>query len=250
MGKIEAEAIIFDYGNTLIFDPFEKILNKKIRKFWTILRKFGYRISKRKIFKSWCEANKNVNYPHITHFAQEEPIIKEALKNLDVKSSHLPLLAKEFLRIYRKELENVYKKDTRKKELKRLLKYFKDRGKKLGVISNGRQFDVKNATKWYGIHRYFDFIIASEKVGVEKPNEKIFEYALNIVKKPPEKVVYIGDDPKKDIEPAKKLGMKAILFIPPKKFRKEMPWRKYKVKISVKPDAVIRKISQLKEIVK
>jgi HAD superfamily hydrolase (TIGR01549 family) len=243
------EVVIFDYGNTLVFDPFEKILNRKIREFQATLKKFGYRIGKKKIFKSWCEANKNINYPHITHFAQEEPIIKEALKNLNVKSSHLPLLAKEFLKIYRKELKNVYKKDTRKKDLKSVLKYLKEKGKILGVISNGRQFDVNNAAKWYGIYGYFDFIITSEKVGVEKPNEKIFKHALSIVKKPPEKVVYVGDNPKKDIESAKKLGMKAILFVPPKKFRKEMPWRKYRIKISVKPDATIRKISQLKEII-
>jgi len=41
--------------------------------------------------------------------------------------------------------------------------------------------------------------------------------------------------------------MKAILYIPPKKYRKTTSWRNYNVKVV--PDAKITKISQLLKII-
>jgi HAD superfamily hydrolase (TIGR01549 family) len=247
--KIQVEAVVFDYGNTLVLDPFEDILKNKIKDFQNVLRKFGYSFSKRKIFSCWNEANREINYPHITHFAQEEPIVVEALKKLNVKNKHINLISKKFLSIYRKEWKIIYKNSKRKKELKTVLSFLKSKGKVLAILSNGRKFDVENGTKWLGVYNYFDFIISSEEIGVEKPDKKAFEYILNKLNKQPEKVVYVGDDYSKDIVPTKKLGMKAILYIPPKKFRKSMPWRNYDTNISVEPDAKIKKLSDLMKII-
>jgi len=249
MKKIQVETVVFDYGNTLVFDPFENIVKNKLEDFKNILKKFGYKFSNKRVFEVWYNANKNINYPHITHFAQEKPIIIDALKKLNIKPSDMLSIASRFLTTYRKELEHVYRNDKRNKELKDTLNYLKNKGKTMAVLSDGRQFDVNNAVKWCGISKYFDLIVSSEKVGVEKPDKKAFEYVLNGLRKLPENTVYIGDNPMRDVEGAKKLGMKTILFIPPRKFRKQMPWRKYKVKISVEPDMIIKKFSDLKKVI-
>jgi HAD superfamily hydrolase (TIGR01549 family) len=248
MEKIKVKAVIFDYGNTLFLDPFFDVLKLKMSEFQRILRKKGYKFSSNQIIKNWSMVNKEINYPHLTHFAQEEPVVREALHKLGIKKSDIPSLPKMFLKIYRDGYREIYKKDPRRKEVEATLIYLKNKGKKLGVFSDGRKFDVKTAMELHGVAKYFDFIIASEEIGVEKPNPLVFKFLMKKIKESPENTVYIGDYPIKDVAGAKKVGMKAILYIPPKKYRISFPWRNYDEKIKIKPDAIIKKISELKHI--
>lgn len=59
----------------------------------------------------------------------------------------------------------------------------------------------------------WDFGVFSGLEGIEKPNPKIYEIALeragNIA---PEEALHIGDSIRKDYEPAKSIGMHAILL--------------------------------------
>jgi putative hydrolase of the HAD superfamily len=65
-------------------------------------------------------------------------------------------------------------------------------GLKLGIVSNadGR---VASDAKRFGLARFFDVIIDSQVVGVEKPNPKIFKLALDALGVPPEEAMYAGD---------------------------------------------------------
>lgn len=57
----------------------------------------------------------------------------------------------------------------------------------------------------------FKTVITSEEIGVEKPHEKIFELLITRLGNPaPEHVTLVGDSLKNDIEPAIKLGWRAI----------------------------------------
>ena len=60
-----------------------------------------------------------------------------------------------------------------------------------------------------GISDYIDFVITSEEVGAEKPSKRIFYAALDKLNCDPGEAVMIGDDLKKDISGAEKLGIKA-----------------------------------------
>lgn len=55
-------------------------------------------------------------------------------------------------------------------------------------------------------------LVTSEEAGVEKPAPEIFSLCLEKLKLPPEEVCCIGDDLHKDIEGARAVGMRAILF--------------------------------------
>ena len=59
----------------------------------------------------------------------------------------------------------------------------------------------------------WDFGVFSGLEGVEKPNPKIYEIALeragNIA---PKEALHIGDSMRKDFEPAKSIGMHALLL--------------------------------------
>lgn len=85
---------------------------------------------------------------------------------------------------------------------------------KLHIITNGFeevQFKKLNNSN---IHHYFATVTNSERVGVKKPNPKIFNYALEQAKTIPQKSVMIGDNLEADIQGAKAVGMNTIFFNP------------------------------------
>lgn len=91
-----------------------------------------------------------------------------------------------------------------------ILKYFKKKGYKLGVITNGiRKWQVKRL-KATGLKKYFDYIITTSEIGYEKPHKGVFEFALKQAKVKPAEAIMIGDNPIRDIAPANKLGMTTV----------------------------------------
>jgi len=79
----------------------------------------------------------------------------------------------------------------------------------LGVISNGNA-DVNHI----GIGHLFNFILSSEKVGVAKPHPDIFHQAIKLSGVNANEIVYVGDDPKRDVLGALSSGLHAIWFNP------------------------------------
>jgi HAD superfamily hydrolase (TIGR01509 family) len=87
-------------------------------------------------------------------------------------------------------------------------------GFKLGVISNsdGR---VVEALEVAGLRQYFDVIIDSALVGLEKPDPRIFRAALEALGVEPEEALYVGDRYEVDVRGAEAAGIRGVLFDPP-----------------------------------
>lgn len=82
------------------------------------------------------------------------------------------------------------------------------------VLSNGFnevQFKKINNS---GLAPYFDSIILSEEIGINKPKPEIFRYALNKTGSERKSSVMIGDNWSTDIEGAKNCGIDQIWFNP------------------------------------
>ncbi len=80
------------------------------------------------------------------------------------------------------------------------------------LLSN-LNIDMKDKIiKDLGLDRYFKHMIFSNDVGVLKPNPAIYKVAIEKLKLKPESLLFI-DDSQDNIEGAKKLGLKTILFI-------------------------------------
>ena len=90
-----------------------------------------------------------------------------------------------------------------------LLEYLKSKRYKLGIIANQKQ-GLKNRLEKFGVLKYFDIVLASEEVGVSKPNRKIFELALSKVNCKANECFMIGDRLDNDIVPANQIGIKTI----------------------------------------
>ena len=101
-----------------------------------------------------------------------------------------------------------------------------------------------------GLGKYFEKVISSESVGFDKPDPKIFRHLFNVVGLPEGRIVYVGDDPERDIKPSKEMGMKDVMLELPKSMTAES-WRNYnfRLKGDEKPDHVIRGFRELLEII-
>ena len=81
---------------------------------------------------------------------------------------------------------------------------------KMHIITNGFEEVQHRKLKNSNLLPFFDEIITSEKVGVKKPNPRIFEYALDITGAVNGESVMIGDNFEADILGAKNMGMQVI----------------------------------------
>jgi putative hydrolase of the HAD superfamily len=91
-----------------------------------------------------------------------------------------------------------------------VLRRLKEMGAKIYVVSNWdiELAKVLNDLGWSG---YFDEVIASAVVGIEKPEGEIFEEALRVGKVSRSRVVHVGNDPITDIEGASEAGIDTVL---------------------------------------
>jgi putative hydrolase of the HAD superfamily len=84
-------------------------------------------------------------------------------------------------------------------------------GLRLGVVSNsdGR---VEQALEAAGLRQYFDVVIDSTLLGVEKPDPRIFHAALQALGVAPEEALYVGDLYEVDVVGARSAGIEAVLL--------------------------------------
>ena len=89
----------------------------------------------------------------------------------------------------------------------------KGKGYQLGVISNsdGRLETLLNEV---GLAEYFSVIVDSHVVGFEKPDPRIFHWALERTGVTPNEAVYVGDFYSLDVVGARRVGLDAILLDP------------------------------------
>ena len=93
------------------------------------------------------------------------------------------------------------------------LTYLKDRYT-LHLISNGFKEACEKKLKHSNLSIYFETIVISEIIGINKPDRRIFEHALNNGKAIKDEAVMIGDNIDADVRGAQNAGLEAIFFNP------------------------------------
>ena len=93
------------------------------------------------------------------------------------------------------------------------LTYLKDKYR-MYVISNGFKESTEMKIHNNGLGIYFDHVIISEVVGINKPDKAIFDHALGLAQATVSESMMIGDSIEADIRGAQDFGMKAIYFNP------------------------------------
>lgn len=102
-----------------------------------------------------------------------------------------------------------------------MLEELKNEDYRLHIITNGfkevQHIKLSNS----GLTPYFDLILCSEEVGMNKPNREIFQYAQAQTDCKTQHAIMIGDDMKADVVGALNAGWSAIHFDPERKLQKE-----------------------------
>jgi putative hydrolase of the HAD superfamily len=117
-----------------------------------------------------------------------------------------------------------------------LLEYLRPKYR-MYILSNGFVELQSRKMATAGIKRYFDDIILSEEIGVNKPRPELFEYALKKAGAKLEESIMIGDMFDTDIVGAANIGMDQIFFNP-----------KQMTGTSFKPTYEVRQLLEIKEI--
>lgn len=232
------KVIFFDMGNTLLHFHYGKLDDEKDMQgliyLTKYLNKFNSNITldevKNGFYESWMEGIKDRK---IT--LTEYPI--EDFLNCFLEKYKLNLNLKQCIEainlFYTEYREQVYFENN----ICNTLKTIKDKGYKIGVISNTCYYDevMKECFRKAGIYSFIDNFTFSYSLGIGKPNIQIFKTAIREMKITPIEAVMVGDNLKSDIKPALDLGMRTI-------------WLNHKNKnISgdITPNLIISSISEL-----
>ena len=92
-----------------------------------------------------------------------------------------------------------------------VLEELRNRGLLLGMISNAGTA-YKKPFFALGLDQYFDQVIFSCDVGLQKPDERIYKHLLRSAGVAPPHALMVGDKLDRDVYPPKAIGMQAVLL--------------------------------------
>ena len=87
------------------------------------------------------------------------------------------------------------------------------RGFLLGVVSNGCG-NVDRLCQEFGYSPYVSVIVDSRRVGISKPDRRIFEHAVSHLGVPAAQTLAVGDSFDRDIVPARRAGLRTAWLQP------------------------------------
>ncbi|HSI72673.1 MAG TPA: HAD-IA family hydrolase [Fimbriimonas sp.] len=82
-------------------------------------------------------------------------------------------------------------------------------GIEMAVISNW-DYSLHRCLRMFELESYFKVRLASLEEGIEKPDSRLFEIALEQLGATPDETVHVGDDPIDDVEGARRAGLRAV----------------------------------------
>lgn len=92
-----------------------------------------------------------------------------------------------------------------------LLRSLRERGYRLGLLTNGAESQQLDKLARTGLDEAFDAVCVSERIGVQKPDQRAFTLLAERLGVDPQACVFVGDDPEKDVRGARRAGMHAVL---------------------------------------
>jgi len=194
--KSNIKAVIFDVGGVLVLGK-----NTKTGKNNRTLGVHEYVVKKLKIsLDQWFDSIDSAYSDSIEGKVSKEKTLKIIAKNNKISQDKLEKILKKAYRNHFVQNKQLFEQAFKLKQL----------GYKIAVLSD--QWPIsKEAIMPDKLYKKFNPVIVSCNVGVRKPNPKIYKITLKSLKLPAKACLFI-DNQTWNIKPAKKLGMKTILF--------------------------------------
>lgn len=134
---------------------------------------------------------------------------RRVLADAGCKAPYDKVLARHLDRVY---LECLGQLGTLVPGARDLLLYLRKKGYKTGVLSNGFHEVQHNKLHSAGIDDLIDLVVLSDDIGINKPDSRLFDYAVNSAGTDPQHSLMIGDNPDTDIAGAIRSGWHSIYF--------------------------------------
>lgn len=83
----------------------------------------------------------------------------------------------------------------------------RERGYRLGIITNGTAYNQARKIDHTGLQTYMDLVVLAGEEGIQKPDPRLFRMAAARLGVPCECCVFVGDNPHADIQGARDAGM-------------------------------------------
>jgi len=101
------------------------------------------------------------------------------------------------------------------------LPQLKEKGLKMGLITNGLQSHTKGVLPQVGLQDYFDVVVMVDTLRKMKPDVEVFNYALEKLKMAPSEAFFTGDEIETDYKGAQRSGLNVFLIDRDGKIRDE-----------------------------
>jgi len=169
------KAIIFDaYGTLFDVNSAAEKCKDKIGSKW---EKFADYWRTTQLEYTWLRSlmNRHKDFLQVT----EESLYK-SMKKFEIDLS------------MKNELLSLYKVLSTFKEVPEVLKKLKEKKYKLGILSNGTPYLLEELIKSNNLQNIFDDVFSIEKVGIYKPDSKVYEIPIRKYKIKKEEVVFLS----------------------------------------------------------
>ena len=206
------KAIIFDVGGVL---EIGKVNLKQLQNKHYHTGVHEYIAKKLKIpMDQWIDSMNTSYELSMQGKISREKTLNTIAKNNNISSTKL-----------RKIIFKAHKRNfkTNKQLFKQAFK-IKQLGYKIAVLSDQWHLSYDAVMKNNKLFKKFNPVIVSCKVGIRKPNPKIYQLTLKKLKLKPEECLFI-DNQKWNLLPAKELGIKTILFKNNKQLFENKIWK-------------------------
>lgn len=87
----------------------------------------------------------------------------------------------------------------------------KEQGLLLGIVSDAPRMQAWLRLAEMNLTEFFDLVIALEDTGQKKPSKLPFRQAIKKLRIKPKEILFVGDNPERDIKGAKSVGMHTAL---------------------------------------
>lgn len=191
------KVILFDLGGVYLNRGIWKFREDYIVKNFDVTNEQVINIMIKKYYK-----------PYFSGKMSEEEFWKKSLSDLSIKVN--------WKELSKKLLDSFDVQNGMPELIKKLKNTYK-----VGLLSDQTKEWWPYLDKKYKISENFDFVIISYKTGFHKPEKEIYELSIKEAGCKPEEILFI-DDLEHNLEPARKLGIKTILFKNPIQIKEDL----------------------------
>lgn len=238
------KAVIFDLGNTLLYfeGDWAEVFSRADQMMFDSLARSGLQLERQAFTATFRQRladyhqQREVDYKeHSTHW-----ILKDTLSAFGYPDAGEPVLRDALAALYAASQEYWVPEEDLLPTMERLTQ----NGYRIGLLSNaGDDRDVQKLVDKGRIRPYLEYVLTSAAGGIRKPDNRIFELAINMFGLEPDEVAMVGDTLNADILGANRMGIFSIWITR----RADTPENR-ELREKIIPDAEIETLTELPDL--